>query len=101
MPLGIFGLVAAKDIGLTAPWLIISYVIFAIAMVAGGAVEGPWAGKVANASKASPNDAPSSELQRLLDAKRALYASLLIYLSIVAIVYVMVVKPFSYGKGFF
>ena len=40
---GVFSLIAAIEIGfgLTDPWLIISYVVFAIAMVAGGAVQGP------------------------------------------------------------
>jgi hypothetical protein len=56
---------------------------------------------VAKAAHASPDDAPSPELQRLLRDKKAKYASWILDLSILVIIYVMVVKPFSYGKDFF
>ena len=100
---GVFGLIAAIEIGfgLADPWLIISYVVFAIAMVAGGAVQGPWSEKVAKAANVSPDDAPSPELQRLLRDQKAKYASWILDLLILVIIYVMVVKPFSYGKDFF
>ncbi len=69
---GIFGIIAAIEIGfgLADPWLIISYVLFAIAMVVGGAVQGPWSEKVAKAAQVSPDDSPSPELQRLLRGKK-------------------------------
>ena len=65
---GILGFVAVlvRNYDFFAPWLVQSYVIFGVAFVLGGAVQGPWIGKVRQAADASPDDAPSDELQRLL-----------------------------------
>lgn len=77
------------------PWLLIAYVLFAAGMVSGGAVTGPWVGRVHEAALASPDAVASSELRAASDDPRQ---QLLFYLelAIVALIlFDMIVKPFS------
>lgn len=93
----IFGLLAAAtgEIDFLAPWLIAAYIVFIIAMVTGATTTGPWAGKMAAAAAASPEDAPSPELAALTHDRRALVGSVILMSSIVVIIFLMVVKPGS------
>jgi hypothetical protein len=79
----------------TEPWLIIAYIIFLIAFVAGGAFVGPWAQKVGKAAAASPDDKPSAELEELIQSRGAETATWITIIAIIVIVFDMVVKPFS------
>ena len=98
--LGFIALLVRKH-GVFDSWLVQSYVIFAIAFVLGGAIQGPWTGKIRQAAESSPDDIPSDELQRLLKDRKARYAFWIFYLALVVVVYVMVIKPYSYGKGLY
>lgn len=93
----IFGIIAALagQIDLLRPWLIGSYVIFAIAMATGALMSGPWAVRLAEAAFASPTDAPSSELLAATHDRRGVVSSVILISSIVVIVFLMVVKPGS------
>ena len=91
----LFGLTAAFTGGFDffAPWLILAYIIFAIAFIVSAAITGPWQEKVGMAAAASPDDKPSAELAALIDAKTAQYATWTLAIAIIAIVFVMVTKP--------
>ena len=99
---GIFGIVAAVDRGfrLSDTWLVIAFIIFPIALKPGGTV-GSWARNVLQAADSSPGETPSDELKRLIHDQTATYAAWFVGLTMVIIIYVMVVKPFSYGKGLY
>jgi uncharacterized membrane protein len=93
----LFGFITALTSGfeLTAPWLVTAYVLlginFANAM-------GPWerhAKRLIAAAEASGETRPSPELQALIDSPRSwLVVATDIFLWF-AIIFVMVVKPFS------
>ena len=91
----IFGLLAAAtgELDFFQPWLIAAYVVFIIAMATGGAITGPWAGRMAAASAASGNDAPSPELTVVMHDRRALIGSVVLMSAIVVIIFLMVFKP--------
>jgi hypothetical protein len=91
----IFGLIAAivGQIDLLRPWLVASYVIFAIAMVTGAVMSGPWAVRLAEAAFASPTDAPSAELVAATHDRRGLISTAILMSSLVSIIFLMVVKP--------
>jgi hypothetical protein len=91
----IFGLIAAAtgQLDFFKPWLIAAYVVFVIAMVTGATVTGPWAGRMAAAAAASPDNAASPELTATIHEGRALVASAILLSSIVIIIFLMVVKP--------
>lgn len=93
----VFGLLAAWFGGLDffRPWLIASYIVFAIAMAVGGTLAGPWAVRVGEAAFASADDAPSPELQAAVHDRRAVISSVMLSSAIVVIVFLMVVKPGS------
>ena len=100
---GILGFIAVlvRKYGFFESWLIQSYVMFGVAFILGGAIQGQWIGKVRQAAESSPDDAPSDQLQRLLIDRKARYAFWLLYLAVVVVVYVMVIKPYSYGRGLY
>jgi hypothetical protein len=91
----VFGLLAAAtgELDFFAPWLIAAYIVFIIAMATGGALTGPWAGKMAAAAQASPDGAPSAELTALIHDRNALMGSVVLMSSIVIIIFLMVAKP--------
>jgi len=91
----VFGVGAALtgQIDLTAPWLVTTYLIL-LAMFALVALGGfRHFERIKEAAAASPVDAPSSKLVRLLDSRWTLALSFLPPLAMAAIVYLMVVKP--------
>jgi uncharacterized membrane protein len=96
----IFGLVAvpAGGFDFLAPWLIASYVLFAVGLVAGGAIAGPWIGRVARAAAKSPDDGPSPELKRLIHDRTPFIADFIGIAVLVPIIYLMVAKPGSLLK---
>ncbi len=91
----VFGIVAAitGDIDLLRPWLIASYVVFAIAMATGALLSGPWSQRLATAAFGSPVDAPSDELRAATHDTRGFAASAILMTAVVVIVFLMVVKP--------
>jgi uncharacterized membrane protein len=97
------GVVAAIDLefDLLDSWLVQSYAVFAIAFVVGGAVTGRWIERVRRAAESSPDDGPSDELVLALDDNKARYGFWVANLAILLVIYIMVVKPFSYGNGLY
>lgn len=93
----VFGLLAAAtgELDFFQPWLIGAYIVFVIAMATGGAITGPWAGRMEAAATASADDQPSPELQLVMHDQRALIGSVVLMTSIVVIVFLMVFKPGS------
>ena len=92
----VFGLITVNDenFSYTQGWLIAAYLIFG-ALFALGPFEGRWQARIFAAAKASPDDAPSPELEAMIanTGRRAVVlTSMVLY---VAIIYDMVMKPFS------
>ena len=100
---GVLGVVAAIDLGfnLLLSWLVQSYAVFAIAFVVGGAVTGRWIERVRRAAESSGEDEPSDELRQALNDSKARYGFWVSNLAIMVVIYIMVVKPFSYDNGLY
>jgi hypothetical protein len=86
-------LVGAMD--LTQAWLLIGYVLAAIILVNAFAYHIPTANKLKALAAASPDDEPSAELRAAVDAP--IGGVMIVVDSVVwlALIFVMVVKPFS------
>ena len=90
-----FGITAAVVNGynLLAPWLLATYVLVAVLMLAGLTITVPWMNRVGALAAAAPDGAASPELTAALHDRRA---TVLLYVSVVvdvAIVALMVFKP--------
>jgi hypothetical protein len=90
-----FGLVAVfvNNFDTLAGWLIIAYVLFAVAAIYPAVFTGPWLKKVAAAAAVSPDDRPSDELRALLTSPRNRLLLALDALVVVALIADMVLKP--------
>jgi hypothetical protein len=93
---GIFGLLTAIVSGqnLLAPWLVIAYVLFAIAMGIGIAYNAPEARKLGGVLMKTPDGPIPPEVAEFFHG-RALWLTYLDYVLVAALVFDMVVKPFS------
>jgi MFS family permease len=92
-----FGFAAAVTghFDLTAGWLIAAYVLVGVVFALGFGYFTPRYERIMKAAEASPDDAPSEELARLLDPRKELLVMVLDLALWGSIVYVMVAKPFS------
>jgi uncharacterized membrane protein len=92
-----FGFVTAVVAGfdLTAPWLVLTYVLVAGLFVHGFLGYDPQLKRLKAAAAASPDDEPSPELAALIASRRIRYTFGFETLLWLAIIYTMVVKPFS------
>jgi hypothetical protein len=90
----VFGLLAAwaGELNFTAPWLLATYVLFVIAIVTGVLFSDPWVGRLRTAAVAS-GDAPTAELQAVIDEPKAKIASAWLMLTLFVIIALMVFKP--------
>ncbi len=97
----VFGLIAVffNNFDPLAGWLIIAYILFAVAAIYPVVLTGPWLKKVAAAATASPDDPPSAELTALLTSPRYRLMLTLDVLVVMAIIADMVLKPLP-GKLF-
>jgi uncharacterized membrane protein len=93
----IFGVVTALtgEFDLTAPWLLIAYGLVLVTLVTGIAYHGPRGKKLQTLAEASSENELSAPLRALIDAPSARVVVALDSLIWLAIIYVMVVKPFS------
>lgn len=93
----IFGLIAVFTGGFDplAPWLLLAYVLFIVAMLTGGVVSGPWQTRVYELALKSAVETPSEELAAALHERRARAAYWLSIVIVVLIIFDMVIKPFS------
>ena len=91
----VFGIIAALtgQIDLLRPWLIASYVVFAIAMATGALLSEPWGRRLGEAAFGSPLDAPNPELVAAIHDRRGVISTVVLMSAIVVIVFLMVVKP--------
>jgi hypothetical protein len=93
----VFGVVTALtgEFDLTAPWLLIAYGLVLMTFVTGIAYHGPRVKKLQTLAEASSENELSAPLRTAIDAPRARVVVPLDSLIWLAIIYVMVVKPFS------
>ena len=93
----VFGFITAitGDLDLTQTWLIIAYVLAALILVNAFAYHIPQARKLEAAAETSPDDQPSPELRALVEAPSAIWINVFDGLLWLAIIYLMVVKPFG------
>ncbi len=93
----IFGLLTAwsGSFNFFAPWLLIAYVLFVLATIAGAALAAPHIAHVAALARESPDEAPSTELTTALASNRGDVLFAIDSLLIVAFLFDMVIKPFS------
>jgi hypothetical protein len=93
----VFGLIAVFTGGFNPfqPWLLIAYALFIIAMVVGARIHAPYARSVGIAAEASPDAAPSPELNRALDNPQQEIAFWLDYAVVTVIIFDMIIKPFG------
>jgi len=80
---------------LTQPWLLIGYVLAAIILINAFAYHIPTANKLKALADASPDDAPSPELRAAIQAPIGAVMNAFDSLVWLALIFVMVVKPFS------
>lgn len=92
-----FGFITAITGGLdlTKPWLIIGYVLAAIILVNAFAYHIPTANRLKALAAASPDDAASTELRAAIDAPIGRVMNLVDSVVWLALIFVMVVKPFG------
>jgi hypothetical protein len=92
-----FGFVTAivGEFDLTQPWLLIGYVLAAIILVNAFAYHIPTANKLKALAAASPEDEPSPELRAAIAAPIGGIMILVDSVVWLALIYVMVAKPFS------
>ncbi len=93
----VFGFLAAitGDFDLTRTWLVISYVLALFILVNGLTYHRRQAEKLKAAAEASPDDRSSEELRAIAGAPSAAVMNAIDGLAWLAIIYVMVAKPFS------
>ena len=97
----LLGVVAifTNDLDPLAGWLVIAYVLFAIAAIMPAVFTGPWLKRVAAAAEASPDNAPSDELRTLTSSPRYTLPLAFDVSVIVLFIADMVLKPIP-GKLF-
>jgi hypothetical protein len=95
---GILGLVTAITFGfdLLAPWLIIAYVLFAIAMILGVTVARVEGMKLGKTLATAPDGPITPEIAAFFTEPRAVAVLVIDYVLIIALLFDMVVKPFSF-----
>ena len=93
----VLGVVTALtgDFDLTAPWLLISYGLVAVTLVVGIAYHGPRGKKLQALAEASSENELSGPLRAAINAPTARVVVAVDSLIWLAIIYMMVVKPFS------
>jgi hypothetical protein len=94
---GLFGLFTAINFGfnLLAPWLVIAYAQWVVAMLTGVAIHRPFSLRAFAALSAAPDGPVGPDVAAVLDEPRERAAYWLDYLIILGLLFDMVVKPFS------
>ena len=93
----VFGFVTAivGDFDLTQTWLVIGYVLAALILVTAFVYHIPTATKLKALADASPDDEPSAELRAFVDAPIGRVVNVIDGVLWLALIYVMVAKPFG------
>ncbi len=94
---GLFGLLNAIAFGynLVAPWLVIAYVLFAVATVIGIRWTGPTVERIAELAKGAPDGPIPASLRELFSSTRSVVLTTVDIGLVFVLVLDMVVKPFS------
>ena len=94
---GIFGLLTAINFGfkLLAPWLVIAYVLFAMAMITGIGFSRTFGARILVATADVPDGPLTPAVSALFTDPRYRFVTALDYLVLIAFLFDMVVKPFS------
>jgi MFS family permease len=94
---GIFGLLTAINVGynLLAPWLVIAYVLFLVAMITGAGINRTFLLRLAPLVKDAPDGELTEPVRALFAEPRYRFVNILDYVVILALIYDMVAKPFS------
>jgi hypothetical protein len=94
---GLFGLLTAINFGfdLLAPWLVIAYVLFAIAMVIGAAHTAKWGQRVGQVAASTPDGPLTPELAAMFTDRRVVALAIAEYAIVIVLIFDMVVKPLS------
>ena len=93
----VFGFITAitGDLDLTQTWLLIAYALTLFILVNGVTYHRSEAEKLKAAAAASPDDEPSDELRAIAGAPSVAVMNTIDGLAWLAVIYVMVAKPFS------
>ena len=93
----VFGFLTAitGDFDLTQTWLLIGYALSLFILVNGVTYHRAQAEKLKAAAAGSPDDQPSEELRRIAGAPSVAVMNTIDGLAWLAVIYVMVAKPFS------
>lgn len=94
---GTLGLLSAIAFGqnLLAPWLIIAYVLFVIAMGIGIVENRPWAMRLGALLATTPDGPITPEVRAMFTSTRVVGLTIIEYVIVATILFDMVVKPFS------
>jgi len=94
---GILGLLTALNFGfnLLAPWLVIAYALFVVAMITGAGVHAPYHQRLEKLFATSRSGPFTPEEATAVADPRERAAAMVDYVVIVLLVFDMVVKPFS------
>jgi uncharacterized membrane protein len=90
-----FAAAIAGDFDLTQPWLVIAYVLAAIILVNAFLYHIPTANKLKALADASPDDGASTDLRAAIDAPIGTFMNVVDGVVWLALIFVMVAKPFS------
>ena len=94
---GIFGLLTAISfhVNLLAPWLVIAYVGFAIAVLTGVTENRTWPIRLADAVKRTPDGPLTPEIRDLFMNRRTVAVLVIDIVWVPVMIFDMVIKPFS------
>jgi hypothetical protein len=94
----VFGVIAALtgQINPFAPWLLLAYGFFVLAIVVGVTITDPWMARLgAAAATADGAGGTSDELRGIVAEPRARWGTILLMAIVATIVFLMVVKPLT------
>ena len=94
---GLFGLLTTVAFGynLLAPWLVIAYVLWLVAMAEGAVVNRDFAQRLQPLLAGSADGPITSPIVSLFSEPKVLAGTVVDYVVVIALVFDMVVKPFS------
>ena len=94
---GLLGFLTAISSGvdLLAPWLVIAYVLFAIAMLIGIVENAPWGRRMGALLAQTPDGPLTPEIRAMFTDTRVVALTVVDYAVVVLVIFDMVVKPFS------
>jgi uncharacterized membrane protein len=94
---GILGLLTALNVGynLLAPWLVIAYVLFLVAMITGATINRTFLIRLAPLLQDAPDAELTEPVRALFAEPRYRLVNVLDYVVVLALIFDMVAKPFS------